>query len=222
MRDAATRRFRLLVFDWDGTLADSTALIGEALQKACGDIGLPVPDTVSARHVIGLGLDDALRSVAPSLARARYPELTARYRHHYLAREDEIALFDGARELLSELDAAGYLLAVATGKGRSGLDRALARNGLLGAFHATRCADEGFPKPHPDMLLHLMDRLGTEPADTLMIGDTTHDLELARNAGVAAVAVTYGAHAREPLARLAPIGIAHSMAELARWLRQNG
>jgi phosphoglycolate phosphatase len=222
MRDAATRRFRLIVFDWDGTLADSTTLIGEALQLACRDIGHPIPDDVAARYVIGLGLVDAMRAIAPTLPPERYPELTARYRHHYLAREDEIALFAGARELLAELDAAGYLLAVATGKSRSGLDRALARGGLRGAFHATRCADEGFPKPHPDMLLHLMDRLDAGPRETLMIGDTTHDLELAQGAGAASVAVAYGAHAAEDLALHAPLAVVRTVAELRAWLAHGG
>src|SRR5664279_4125772 len=143
MRDAATRRFNLIVFDWDGTLADSTTMIAEVLQQACRDLGLPVPDDVAARYVIGLGLADAMKLVAPELPRERYPELGARYRDHYLARESEIPLFAGARELLAELDAAGYLLAVATGKTRAGLARALESNGLANAFHATRCADEG-------------------------------------------------------------------------------
>jgi phosphoglycolate phosphatase len=180
-----------------------------------------VPDEASARYVIGLGLADALRTVAPSLPDARHGELAAHYRKRYLAAEQDIPMFDGAVELLAELDRAGYFLAVATGKSRMGLDRVLTRNGLATRFHATRCADEGRPKPHPDMLLHVMDRLGVEPDATLMIGDTTHDLLLARNAGVAAVAVTYGAHARGPLASLEPVGTVHSMAELAQWLREN-
>ena len=123
MRDAATRRFDLIVFDWDGTLVDSTTLIAEALQQACRDLGLAVPDDAAARYVIGLGLADAMQTVAPELPPSRYPELGARYRDYYLAREPEIPLFDGARELLADLDAAGYLLAVATGKTRAGLGR---------------------------------------------------------------------------------------------------
>jgi len=221
MRDATTRRFALVVFDWDGTLADSTTLIAQSLQRACVDVGQPAPDDVAARFVIGLGLADALRTVAPALPPERYGELSARYRDHYLARESDIPLFDGARELLAELEAAGYWLAVATGKSRRGLDRALSANGLAGAFHATRCADEGFPKPHPDMLLHLMGRLGVSPDETLMIGDTTHDLALARNAGASGVAVTYGAHALEGLAGLSPLATVNSVAELRTWLALN-
>ncbi len=189
MADAAAfapRRFRFVVFDWDGTLADSTAIIAEALQQACRDIGVPVPGDVDARYVIGLGLADALRHVAPGLPREREPDLVARYRHHYFARDSSIPLFAGVREMLAELDAAGFVLGVATGKSRAGLDHALAQHGIGDMFVATRCADEGFSKPHPDMLLRLMERVGAEPGETLMIGDTTHDLLLARNAGVAA------------------------------------
>jgi phosphoglycolate phosphatase len=222
MRDAATRRFDLVVFDWDGTLVDSTTLIGEALQRACRDLGLPVPDDAAARYVIGLGLADAMKLVAPDLPPSRYPELGARYREHYRVREPGIPLFDGARELLAELDAAGYLLAIATGKTRAGLARSLAMSGLDGTFHATRCADEGFPKPHPDMLLHLMERLAVEPHATLMIGDTTHDLDLAQNAGAAGLAVTYGAHPPEGLASRAPLAAVDSVAELRDWLAHNG
>lgn len=221
MRDAGARRFKLIVFDWDGTLSDSTALIARAIQNACRDLGEPVPDERAARFVIGLGLADALRTVAPTLPVHRYGELSAHYRRHYLAQEDDVPMFVGATALLDELDAAGYFLAVATGKSRAGLNRVLAHNGLTARFHATRCADEGRPKPHPDMLLHLMDRLGVRPNETLMIGDTTHDLELARNAGVAGLAVAYGAHDTDGLARRAPLATVHSIAELRGWLRAN-
>jgi phosphoglycolate phosphatase len=216
------RRYDLIVFDWDGTLADSTTIIARSIRDALRDMGEAVPDEDAARYVIGLGLADALRTVAPALPPERHSELVVHYRNRYLAAEDDISLFDGAAQLLDDLERFGYYLAVATGKSRRGLDRVLERNGLTARFHATRCADEGHPKPHPDMLLHLMDRLGVAPEATLMIGDTTHDLMLARNAGVSAVAVTYGAHAHEPLASLAPLATVHSMIELAQWLRENG
>jgi phosphoglycolate phosphatase len=221
MRDAVQRRFDLVVFDWDGTLADSTAPIAAALQEACRDLGLPVPDEIAAHHVIGLGLTDAMKRVAPDLPPGRYPELGARYRDHYLTREGNIPLFEGVREMLVELDAAGYLLAVATGKTRAGLARALENFGLECAFHATRCADEGLPKPHPDMLLHLMARFDVAPDATLMIGDTTHDLDLARNAGTSALAVSYGAHSQADLARQSPLATVDSIAELRGWLARN-
>jgi phosphoglycolate phosphatase len=222
MRSESERRFRLIVFDWDGTLSDSTAIIARSLQDALRDMGEPVPDEMSARFVIGLGLTDALRTVAPGLPVERHRELSAYYRKHYVAREDDIPLFDGAAELLEDLEAAGYFIAVATGKSRAGLDRVLRQNGLVSRFHATRCADEGRPKPHPDMLLHLMDLLGANPRETLMIGDTTHDLELARNAGASAVAVAYGAHDVDGLARQSPLAMIHSITELREWLNVNG
>ena len=218
MPDRMPRRFRAIVFDWDGTLVDSTALIAGALRNACAAIGCPVPSETDARFVIGLGLADALAHVAPGLDAHEQRALLGHYRTHYLDGEAAIPLFDGAYAMLEELDAAGYLLGVATGKTRVGLDRALAAKGLAGRFHATRCADEGFPKPHPDMLRVVMDRLAVQPAETLMIGDTTHDLDLARNAGAHAVAVAYGAHDVEGLRSRSPLALVHSLAELRQWL----
>ena len=219
--ELAPRRFPFIVFDWDGTLIDSTAVIADSLQRACRDLGEPVPTDVDARYVIGLGLADALRHVAPTLSSDRHPELAARYRHHFTSRDAAIELYPGARDLLIELGAAGFLLGIATGKSRAGLDRALAQQQLGSLFAATRCADEGFPKPHPDMLERLMDRVGVAPHETLMIGDTTHDLELARNAGARAVAVAYGAHHADGLGALAPLATVHSIAELRGWLLAN-
>ncbi|CAG0983487.1 phosphoglycolate phosphatase [Burkholderiales bacterium] len=221
MPELAPRRYRLIVFDWDGTLADSTALIAGALRAACVEVGRPMPSEADARYVIGLGLADALAHVAPGLTPDEQRLLASHYRRHYLGRETTIPLFDGACALLSDLDDAGFLLGVATGKTRVGLDRSIARTGLHGRFHATRCADEGLPKPHPDMLLALMDRLAVEPRDTLMVGDTTHDLDLARNAGAQAVAVAYGAHDTEGLAAHRPLATVHSIAELRTWLATN-
>ena len=215
-------RYRLVVFDWDGTLVDSAAIIVEAIQRACGDLGLAVPDDAAARYVIGLGLHDALRHVAPSLAENDYPQLSARYRVHYLGRDPEIPLFPGVARMLDSLAERGHMIAVATGKSRRGLDRALEQNGIGHRFIATRCADEGAPKPDPDMLLHLMERLGVLPSETLMIGDTTHDLMLAWNARVDAVAVAYGAHPRSALAEETALAIVDSVDELDRWLAENG
>ena len=217
----APRRFRLLVFDWDGTLADSTTIIAGCIQRACGDLGLPVPEEAAAKFVIGLGLADALKAVAPTLAPDDYPRLSERYREHYLACDPDIPLFDGAREMLDALEGRGFLLAIATGKSRAGLARALKQQRLDARFFASRCADEGFPKPHPDMLLTLMERCGVDPSQTLMIGDTLHDLQLARNAGASAVAVTYGAHAADELAAFAPLALVASIPELRAWLEAN-
>lgn len=216
------KRFELIVFDWDGTLLDSAGAIVACIQAAAADIGITPPSEERARHVIGLGLHEALRYALPELEPDRHPELADRYRHHYLSRDHELPLFRGAAALVADLAANGYLLAVATGKSRKGLDRAFATSGLRGYFHASRCADECHSKPHPQMLDELMAELGVSPGLTLMIGDTTHDLEMARNAGVGALAVSYGAHPRDVLEELSPLHCAASTAELADWLRQHG
>ena len=215
------RRFELLVFDWDGTVVDSAAHIVASIQAACADLGLAVPRADRARYIIGLGMQDAMQHLLPELSAADYPRLAERYRHHYLAGDEKVVPFGGAREGIARLHAAGFLLGVATGKSRRGLDQALQNTGLQGFFHASRCADEGFAKPHPDMLLFLMDRLNVAPARTLMIGDTTHDLAMARNAGVAALAVSYGAHAEAQLADLAPLACVRCFDDLMAWLEAN-
>lgn len=215
------RRFELIVFDWDGTLMDSAALIANSVQRAAGDLGLAPPSDERARHIIGLGLIDALRHALPDLEESRYDELADRYRHHYLSRDHELDLFAGAQELILELAQAEYLLGVATGKSRRGLDRALEGSGLGTYFHATRCADECHSKPHPQMLHELMEEFGVAADATLMIGDTTHDLLMAKNAGVASLAVAYGAHPRAQLEAVQPLHCADSLEEMAAWLRLN-
>ena len=215
------KRFELLVFDWDGTLLDSAGAIVEAIKAACRDLELPEPSDERARHVIGLGLGDALRHAVPELKEAHYSLMVDRYRHHYLSRDHELLLFEGAAELIAELSASGFLLAVATGKSRHGLDRALKTSGLGAYFEASRCADECHSKPHPQMLDELMAEFAVLPGKTLMIGDTTHDLQMARNAGVAGLAVTYGAHPLSALDALQPLASLHKVEELAAWLRTN-
>lgn len=215
------KRFELIVFDWDGTLMDSAAAIVTSIQAACGDLGIEPPTDERARHIIGLGLQDALREALPDLDPSRYREVAERYRYHYLSRDHELTLFGGAFELIRALGKAGFLLAIATGKTRSGLDRALASSGLKPLFHASRCADECHSKPHPQMLLELMDEFAVAPDSVLMIGDTTHDLLMARNASVPAVAVAYGAHPRATLEAEGPLLCAESVAEMHAWLMQN-
>ena len=212
------RRFDLIAFDWDGTLYDSTALIVQCIQGGCRDLGVAVPSQADAAYVIGLGLHDALQHAVPGLPPERYPELGQRYRHHYLARQHELLLFPGTLDMLAALKACNHLLAVATGKNRRGLDDALKHSQLHSMFDATRTADETAGKPHPMMLQQLMAQLGTTPERTLMIGDTTHDLMLARNAGTARVAVSFGAHDCEAFAEHEPLFVAHSTQELQRWL----
>ncbi|GMV60733.1 MAG: phosphoglycolate phosphatase [Betaproteobacteria bacterium] len=212
------QRFDLIVFDWDGTLVDSTATIARCIQYAAADLGLRVPDFERASHVIGLGLHDALARAVPDLPPERVLEFSARYRVHYLARENELEMFAGARELIEALRALDLRLAIATGKSRAGLARALETVGLKGAFDATRCADQTHPKPHPAMLLELTEELAVDVDRTLMIGDTTHDLQMARAARTHAAGVTYGAHPREQLAACEPLALVGSVEELRRWL----
>lgn len=212
------RRFDLIAFDWDGTLSDSTATITRCIQAAVRDVGGTVPSDEAASHVIGLGLLQALAHAAPDVPKERYAELGARYRHHFMASQHDISLFAGVLPMLGELKARSHWLAVATGKGRRGLDEALLAAELRGIFDASRTADQTASKPDPLMLHELMQEFGVDPARVLMVGDTTHDLLLARNAGCASVAVSYGAHAPAAFAEYAPLHVAHSVAELHAWL----
>jgi phosphoglycolate phosphatase len=215
------RRYELIVFDWDGTLMDSAGVIVASIQAACRDLGLPVPDDERAAHVIGLGLADALSYAVPGLPPGEYRSVAERYRHHFLLRDPDIPLFPGTREMLAGLRERGHLLAIATGKSAAGLERALHATGVAQFFAAWRCADQCVSKPAPDMLHELMGELAAGPETTLMIGDTVHDLLMAANAGVAALAVGHGAHPREKLLALDPIACVDSTAELRRWLCEN-
>ncbi len=214
------QQFNLIVFDWDGTLMDSTSAIVKSLQESALDLGLPVPDRKKAAHVIGLGLREALETVLPDVEEAFYPRLIERYRAHFLKNSLSLSLFDGVREMLDDLKNQDYILAVATGKSRAGLNRAIEEVGLQGYFDASRTADETHSKPHPAMLYELTEQLG-EPMDrTVMIGDTTHDLLMANNAGARGIAVQYGAHSPAELQRQHPIYSADSVEDLHHWLNQ--
>jgi len=215
------KRYDLIVFDWDGTVMDSTAVISGSIQAACRDLGLKVPDDETARHVIGLGLSQALRYAVPELPEAKYPELVERYRYHFLAQDESIPLFSGAKETIAELHAAGYWLGVATGKSKAGLSRAMEASSMNVYFHATRTADQTYSKPDPAMLFELMEELGVSAERTLMVGDTTHDLQMAHNARVDAVAVGHGAHPPEQLHELNPLTLAADFAELRTWFKAN-
>jgi phosphoglycolate phosphatase len=215
------KQFDLIVFDWDGTLMDSTATIVKCIQASAKDLGLPIPDNKAASYVIGLGLQEAMQAALPGVDPKYYPRMVERYRYHYLAQDQELSLFEGAREMLNDLSQQGYFLAVATGKSRVGLNRALDSVKLLSLFDATRCADETFSKPHPAMLHELTRELGQDLKRTVMIGDTTHDLQMAINAGAAGVACEYGAHGIPELHALNPVYSAKSIAELHIWLNEN-
>lgn len=214
-------KYELVVFDWDGTLLDSAGAIVRAIQAACRDLDLPVPDNARASHVIGLGLADAMRHAVPDLAPENYQAMVDRYRFHYLSGDHALTLFDGVPAMLARLHAAGHILAVATGKSRLGLERALDHSGLRPFFSASRCADECHSKPHPQMLEELMAEFGVAGSATVMIGDTSHDLLMASNAGVDALAVTYGAHPHDHLLEHAPLACLHDVAELDAWLMSN-
>ena len=213
--------FDLIAFDWDGTLFDSTAIITRCIQAAVRDVGGTVPSDAVASHVIGLGLMQALAYAAPDVPREKYSELGARYRHHYMAHHNDISLFDGVLPMLAELKARQHWLTVASGKSRQGLDAALRAVELQGVFDASRTADETAGKPHPRMLQELMRELGVDRSRVLMIGDTTHDLQMAVNAGCASVGVSYGAHPPDGFEALRPRFIAHSVADLRAWLQAN-
>jgi phosphoglycolate phosphatase len=213
------KRYDLLIFDWDGTLMDSAGTIVACIQQSSADLGWPVPSRAAASHIIGLGLKEAVEALFPDKSESEHPALVERYRYHYLSQDHEIRLFEGASELIRDLHARGFLLAVATGKARRGLDRAFAHSGLAAFFHASRTADETFSKPHPAMVEELLDELNVPRERALMIGDTSHDLEMARNAGIDSLAAGYGAHPAAHLSDFGPEAVCGDFAELADWLR---
>ena len=215
------KKFDLIVFDWDGTLADSANTIVFSIQGAARDLGVAEPSDEEARYVIGLGLNEAIEHLFPGLSSQELTLLSERYRYHYLAQDKKISLYKGAYEIIRALHAENFLLAVATGKSRAGLNRAFKSSGLGAFFHASRCADETFSKPHPAMLLELMSHFDVKANRTLMIGDTTHDLIMATNARVSGVGVTYGAHPRKNLKALTPLICVESVTELHLWLNTN-
>lgn len=214
------RRFDLIAFDWDGTLFDSTAIIVRCIQAAVRDVGGTVPSDSAAAYVIGMGLMQALAHAAPDVPPEKYTELGNRYRFHYLQHQDDLSLFDGVLPMLASLREQGHLLAVATGKSRRGLDEVLQAVDLRGVFDGSRTADQTAGKPHPLMLQELMAEFDVPPERLLMIGDTTHDLQMAQNAGCASVGVSYGAHEPDAFHALQPLYVAHSVAQLHAWLLQ--
>ncbi len=216
------RQFDLIAFDWDGTLFDSTAIIVRCIQAAVRDVGGQTPSDEAASYVIGMGLTQALAHAAPDVSPDKYPLLGERYKFHYFARQHDISLFAGVLDMLHDLKSRQYLLAVATGKSRRGLDETLSTVELKDMFHASRTADETAGKPHPRMLHELMAALDVAPERVLMVGDTTHDLQMARNAGCASVGVSYGAHDCAAFEALQPRFVAHSVAQLHQWMREHG
>lgn len=216
------RNYDLVVFDWDGTLLDSTAAIVRAIQAASLDVGAARPSDERARYVIGMGLLEALKYAVPDLPESRYDDLVSAYRKHYLSGDHELTLFAGVEPLLQQLQADHRWVAVATGKSRLGLDRALGHSGLGAYFDTTRTADETQGKPHPLMLEEIMNQFAVDPERTLMIGDTTHDLLMANNAGAKGLAITHGAHTASALRACGPVGVVDSISDLLTWINKNG
>lgn len=216
------RSYHLVVFDWDGTLLDSTGAIVKAIQAASRDIGVTPPSDEKARYVIGMGLREALMHAVPELPASHYDDLVNAYRKHYLSGDHELTLFEGVEGLLQALQAEHRWIAVATGKSRLGLDRALGHSGLGRYFDTTRTADETRSKPHPQMLEEIMNQFAVDPARTLMIGDTTHDLQMAQNAGAHGLGITHGAHPVAALKDCQPVGLVGSISDLANWMKING
>lgn len=215
------RPARLVVFDWDGTLMDSTGQIVAAATRAITQLGLPERPPEAIRDIIGLGLRESWQRLFPELGTDWYSPFVAAYREHFFAPELQTAhLFDRAAEVVAQLAGRGFLLAVATGKSRRGLDRDLAATGLDQYMAGSRTADESRSKPHPDMLLELMSELEAIPGTTFMVGDTEWDLEMARRAGVASVAVCYGAHGLERLRPYEPLACIDAIDALLAVLEQ--
>jgi phosphoglycolate phosphatase len=220
MIKTTNRVYDLLIFDWDGTLMDSTSTIAACIQAACVAVGEPEPPLELAKHVIGLGLQDALELCAPSCSAEKYPELAKHYKRNFLRQDEHLKLFSGVEQMLQTFNSQGYTLAVATGKTRVGLDRVLAQSNLVDFFASTRTADETESKPSPLMVNQILEELAIPAKRALVIGDTTHDLLMAKNAGVAGFAVTQGAHDSAKLAIANPIAIANNILDLVPWLNR--
>lgn len=214
-------KFKLLIFDWDGTLMDSEARIVACVKAAVADLGVACPADDAISDIIGLGLKEAVTKLFPGADDAFHLALVTRYRIHFLDESRAPSpMFEGAREVLEHLSQSDYLLAVATGKGRSGLDKVLSATGLGSLFHATRCADETFSKPHPQMLEEILDELGVKAHEALMIGDTEYDLQMAANAGMPALGVSYGVHEPDRFMRHNPLGCLDAITDLPHRLQE--
>lgn len=215
--------YKLLIFDWDGTIIDSQARIIASMQAAADELGHDPLCPEAVRNIIGLGLPEAIRALIPHIDEPGLKRMRERYSHHFLEQNTTpTELYPGAEETLRRLRARGYRLAVATGKSRRGLDRVLEETGLGELFELTRCADETRSKPDPLMLLEILEETGMSAAEAVMIGDTEYDLEMGYRIGMGRVAVSYGAHDLERLRRFEPLAEIHQFPELEAWLDSLG
>lgn len=216
------KNYQLLVFDWDGTLMDSERRIVTCMQLAATGAGAGIPDEAAVRNIIGLGMQEAVSALFPAADDRLVGDIIDAYRAHWLGdRIPASTLFPGADKIIREFADAGFLLAVATGKSRRGLDKVLQETQLGKLFHMTRCADEAYSKPHPQMLEDILNELGTPPSDALVIGDTEYDMQMAGNAGVDALGVAHGVHGSERLRAHGALTILNHLEELPLWLQQN-
>ena len=216
-----TEKIKLIVFDWDGTLMDSEAQIVACLHAAIADLGLEPMEDDTVKNVIGLGLREAIDTLVPGRDQEFHQTFVDYYRKYWFQSEASV-LFEGVREVLDTFRQQDLLLGVATGKARRGLERVLGETDLASCFHATRCADEAPSKPHPQMLLDIITKLGVLPKETLMVGDTEYDMEMATNAGVAKIAVRTGVHSEERLNRHAPLVCLEQLIDMPMWLSDAG
>ena len=214
-------KIKLIVFDWDGTLMDSEAQIVSCLHAAIADLGLEPMGDHTVKNVIGLGLREAVDTLVPGRDERFQQSFVDHYRKHWF-QSDASRLFEGARDVLDIFKQQQLLLGVATGKARRGLERALVDTDLASCFHATRCADEAPSKPHPQMLMDIMGKLGVLPGETLMVGDTEYDMEMATNAGAAKIAVRTGVHSEERLQRHAPLVCLERLTDMPGWMAEAG
>ncbi|MEK9712188.1 MAG: HAD-IA family hydrolase [Thalassolituus sp.] len=215
-------KYELIIFDWDGTLADSTRRIVDSMARAAAECGLPAVDDADIQNIIGLGLPEAIKTVWPAVTDEQMKPMKAVYGRYFVSDSNVPAgLFAGARSMLESLGTQRKL-AVATGKSRKGLNRILADLSLEDCFDATRCADETASKPNPLMLEQILSVLGVEPSAALMVGDTTYDLDMARNIGMDTIGMSHGAHEEDRLCACGALAICHSIQQLKDWIEHNG
>ncbi|XOV78185.1 MAG: HAD family hydrolase [Aestuariibacter sp.] len=208
-------KYELIVFDWDGTLMDSIGLIVETVQKTASAHGLPVPQENEVRDIIGLSLEIALKQLFPSITNQEIEDIRLTYKSHYFAQRDQVLpIFDHVESLLQHLTQSGKKIAVATGKGRPGLEKAMQDAGLSHYFSAYRTSDDAESKPSPDMLLQILTELDVAPDKAIMFGDSIHDLEMATRAGMHSIGVDFGAHDRETLQSKSPLRVISCYSEL--------
>lgn len=214
-------RIELVIFDWDGTVMDSVGRIVSAMQTAARLTALPVPSAHAVKQIIGLSLDLAFTTLFPKLTAAQYQLLFEHYREQYVERDPTpTPMFEGAEALFGHLRQQQKQLAVATGKARKGLDRIFAETGLAHYFATTRCADDAKSKPDPDMLLQILAETRLQPEQALMIGDTSHDMKMAEQAGIPRIGVTHGVHGAEVLGQYQPVAVVNDLPQLQRLLTQ--